>query len=60
MLEPNSFSVASPVYEFAIDWDKAYSRALSMLSIHSCEEYLLPLGSLVVFLGSSKTNCLSR
>jgi hypothetical protein len=58
--EPKSFSVASPANEFAIDCDSAYSRALSMLSIHSCEEYLLPLGSLVVFLGSSKTNCLSR
>jgi len=40
--------------------DKAYSRACSMLSIHSWLEYLLPSGSLVVLFGSSKTNCLSR
>ena len=58
-LEPSSFSGVSPE-KGLVDCDKAYSRALSMLSSHSCVEYLLPSGSLVVLLGSSKTNCLSR
>jgi hypothetical protein len=60
MLEFSSFSDASPAYELVMDCDKAYSRALSILSSHSCDEYLLPSGSLVVFLGSSKTYCFSR
>jgi hypothetical protein len=59
ILEPSSLSVESPAKGF-VDCEKAYSRALSILSSHSWVEYLLPSGSLVVLFGSSKMNCLSR
>lgn len=60
LIDPSSFRAASPEYELAMDCDMAISRAFSIMSSHSWDEYLLPSGSLVVLLVSSKTYCLSR
>lgn len=49
----------SPEYEFVRDCERAKSRACSMLSSHSAVLNLLPSGSEVVALGSSKIRCLS-
>lgn len=58
--ELRSLKVESPEYEFVMEVEIANSFARSIASSHSAAEYLLPSGSLVVALGSSKTRCLSR
>lgn len=55
----SSLKPESVEYEFVRDCESAKSLADSMDSSHSAAEYLLPSGSEVVALGSSKMKCLS-
>lgn len=56
-VELRSLNVESPEYEFVRDCEMAKSLARSMVSIHSWAAYMLPSGSLIMALGSSKRRC---